>query len=292
VLAAIPYTTFPEISLGPLTLRTFGVMVALGVVGGSMVAARWGERVGVPSDETISLATRMVVAGVVGARLTWVVTHLEAIDSPLDVIAVWEGGLQFSGGFLAALAVGLPSFRRWPSLTRWRMLDGAALAVVVGAAVGRIGCYAVGEHLGGPTGFFLATRYEGGPTREGANPLRDGVPPLEVGQVIHNTSLYELLSLAVLGGLLWWLLHRRRAVAGTAVGTFLVWYSLSRFGTDFLRAYDQTVLGLTGAQMMCLVLFPVGVAVLVVARPRLARAAAAAEEEAPPPPPGPDQRSG
>jgi phosphatidylglycerol---prolipoprotein diacylglyceryl transferase len=294
VLAAIPYTTFPEITLGPVGLRTFGLMVALGVVTGSMLAARWGERWGVPSDETISLATRMVVAGVIGARLTWVLTHLDAIDSPLDVIAVWEGGLQFSGGFITALIVGLPAYRRWARLTRWRMLDGSVLAVTVGAAIGRIGCYAVGEHLGGPTGFFLATRYDGGPTREGANPLRDGVPPLEVGQVIHNTSLYELISLTLLGALLWWLLHRRRASPGTAVGVFLVWYPVSRFTTDFLRAYDETVLGLTGAQWMCLAMVPAGIAVLAVVRPRLARVAAAEEaplaaprEEAAPPPSDP-----
>lgn len=279
MIAAIPYTTFPEISLGPLGLRTFGLMVALGVVAGSMVAARWGERWGVPADQTISLATRLVIAGVIGARLTWVVTHLDRIDGLIDVIAVWEGGLQFSGGFITAAVVGLPAFRRWTRTTRWRMLDGSVLALTIGAAIGRIGCYAVGEHLGGPTGFFLATRYDGGPTREGANPLRDGVPPLEVGQVVHNTSLYELISLVLLGLVLTWLLLRRQASPGTALGTFLVWYSVSRFTTDFFRAYDETVLGLTGAQWMCLALFPVGVAVLVVVRPRLARAAAA--EEAP-----------
>jgi phosphatidylglycerol---prolipoprotein diacylglyceryl transferase len=253
VLAAIPYTTFPDIPIGPVTLRTFGIMVALGVVAGTVIASRWGERFGVPADDTISLATRMVLAGVVGSRVTWVLTHTDAIDSPLDLIAVWEGGLQFSGGFIAAVLVGLPSFRKWDRATRWRMLDGSVLGLTVGAAVGRIGCYAVGEHLGGPTDFVLGTRYQGGPTREG---------PLEVGQVIHNTSLYEFLSLVALGLVLAWLLLRRRARPGTALGVFLVWYSASRFGTDFLRAYDDTVLGLTGAQWMCLVLFPVGVAVL------------------------------
>jgi phosphatidylglycerol---prolipoprotein diacylglyceryl transferase len=260
VLAAIPYTTFPEIALGPLTLRTFGIMVALGVVAGTMVAARWGERFGVPGDTTVSLATRMVIAGLVGSRITWVLTHLDAIESPIDVIAVWEGGLQFSGGFIVAVAVGLPTFLKWDRYTRWRMFDGAVLALTVGAAIGRIGCYAVGEHLGGPTDFFLATRYQGGDTREG---------PLVVGEAIHNTALYEFLSLVALGFVLWWLLFKRRAALGTAFGTFLVWYSVSRFSTDFLRAYDETTWGLTGAQFLCLAMFPLGVAVLVWFRPRL-----------------------
>lgn len=261
MLAAIPYTTFPEIDLGVFTLRTFGLMVALGVVVGAVVASRWGERWGVPADDTVSLATRMVLAGVIGSRLTWVVTHLDQIDDAIDVIAVWEGGLQFSGGFIAAVIVGMPAFRRWSRLTRWRMLDGMAWGLTIGLAIGRIGCYAVGEHLGGSTDFFLGTRYDGGATREGPPPI---------GQVIHNTSLYELLHLLVLFVVLWWVLLKRRARAGTAIGIFLLWYGIGRFSTDFLREYDDTVLGLTGAQWMCLALLPIGVWVLARVRPSLA----------------------
>lgn len=266
-LAAIPYTTFPTIELGPVTLRTFGLMVALGVVLGITVAARLGEEAGRPADETINLGVKLVVAGVVGSRVTWVLTHLDQVDSPVDLIAVWEGGLQFSGGFVAAVLLGLPTFLRWDRLTRWRMLDRVILGLALGLAVGRIGCYAVGEHLGGLTSFPLASRYDGGATREGNG--GDG-RLLEVGDVVHNTSLYEMLHVFALAAVLWWLI-RRRTTPGTALGVFLLWYGAARFGTDFLRAYDDTVAGLTGAQLMCLVLVPVGVWVLVRVRPRIAR---------------------
>jgi prolipoprotein diacylglyceryltransferase len=73
---------------------------------------------------------------------------------------------------------------------------------------------------------------------------------------------------------LWWLI-RRRSSPGTALAVFLLWYGAARFGTDFLRTYDDTVAGLTGAQLMCLVLVPVGLWVLLLVRPRLAREAAA-----------------
>lgn len=262
VLAAIPYTTFPKIDLGFAEIRTFGLMVALGVMVGALIASRIGERYGVPSDDTIALATRLVVAGVVGARITWVLTHTDQIDSPIDVVAVWEGGLQFSGGFIAAIIAGLPSFRKWSRLTRWRMLDGLALGLTVGLAIGRIGCYSVGEHLGrASTGFFLASRYDGGSTREG---------PPEIGQVIHNTSLYELLFLAVLGLLLWWVL-RQDPVPGSLIGIFSVWYGVARFGTDFLRGYDETTLGLTAAQWMSVALVPTGLYILTRVRRSLAR---------------------
>ena len=259
-LAAIPYTTFPEIELGPLSLRTFGLMFALGVVAGVAVAVRWGERYGVSGDEIVSLATRMVVAGVIGSRITWVVTNLDSLDSPWEAFAIWEGGLQYSGGFVAALIVGYPTFRHWDVLTKGRMLDAACLGLTIGIVLGRVGCYSVGEHFGGTTSFFLGTRYEGGVTRE----------PVALGEVIHNTSLYEGLHLPLLALLLWWLM-RRGAAPGTAAGVFGIWYAVGRFGTDFLRVNDETVLGLTGAQWTCLVVvLPLAIYVLLRVRPRMA----------------------
>ena len=263
MLAAIPYHTFPSFSVGPITLHTFGLMVALGILLGTWLGARYCEQFGISRDEVISLATRFVIAGIIGARLAWVVTNWGAIHSPLDVIAVWEGGLQFSGGFVAAVLVGLPSIRRWPTLKRWRIADGSALGLTVGLAVGRIGCLSVGEHLGGPTTFWLGMRYEGGPTREG---------PVAVGEVIHNTALYESLHLIVLLLLLAWLLRRPGAFPpGTAIGVFALWYGVARFGTDFLRAYDPTYAGLTTAQWMCAALTIVGLLILGRGRGRARR---------------------
>ena len=154
------------------------------------------------------------------------------------------------------------------------MLDRVVVGLALGIAIGRIGCYAVGEHLGGQTSFPLTTRYLGGQTREG-NGNGDG-PILEVGEVIHNTSLYEMVHVFVLAGVLWWLV-RRRSSPGTAVATFLLWYGIGRFSTDFFRAYDATIVGLTGAQWMSLVLVPFGAWVLTRVRPRLRKAERATE---------------
>ena len=127
----IPYHTFPTVSVfGLFHLRVFGLMVGLGVLFGAWVAGAYGERWGVDRDDTYRLATKLVVAGVVGARLTWVVSHWDQINSPVDVVAVWNGGLQFSGGFVAAVIVGRPTFRAWKKLTRWRMIDGYAMGSI------------------------------------------------------------------------------------------------------------------------------------------------------------------
>ena len=281
MLAAIPYTTFPTIELGPLNLRTFGLMVALGVLLGAWVAASYAERFGVERDETYRVGTWMVLAGIIGSRLTWALTHTDQIDNPIDVIAIWEGGIQFSGGFICAIIVGLPFFRRWPRLLRWRNLDGYALGLAVGLAFGRIGCYAVGEHFGRTTGFFLASRYDGGEVRESML----GDVPLVPGTTFHNTSLYEFIYMMVLFGILGGLvlLARRKGrevVPGTLVGVFVLYYGVMRFLSDSLRVNDERVLGMTGAQWMCLVMIPAGIWILWKVRPGLA-ALAAAEAERP-----------
>ncbi len=271
VLAAIPYTTFPTIELGPLNLRTFGLMVALGVLLGAWIAAMYAERFGVSRDETYRVATWMVLAGIIGSRLTWAATHTDQIDSPIDVIAIWEGGIQFSGGFICALIVGLPFFKRWGKVLRWRVLDGYALGLSVGLAIGRIGCYAVGEHFGRTTDFFLATRYDGGEVRE---PMLGDVP-LVPGTTFHNTSLYEFIYMMVLfaglGALV--LAARRRGrelVPGTLVGVFVLYYGVLRFISDSFRVNDERVAGLTGAQWLCLVMIPAGIWILWKVRPKLA----------------------
>jgi len=252
VLAAIPYTTFPTIDLGPLSLRTFGLVVAVGVLIGAWLAARYGEEHGIPRDTTYSLAMRMVICGVIGSRITWVLSHLDDLDSPLDAIAIWEGGLQFSGGFVFAVIAGYPVYRHWNRLTRWHSLDGYAWGLCIGLGIGRIGCYSVGEHFGSETTFPLGVRYEGGSVREELL----GSVPLTEGTVFHHTALYELFYMLVLFAVLTYVLRlrKRRPGPGSSMAIFCGFYGVARFSSDSLRVNDERVLGLTGAQYLSVVL--------------------------------------
>lgn len=251
MLAAIPYHTFPTIEVGPLTIRVFGVFVALGIVAGIGILLRFARQRGLDPEALRSLAIWVVVLGIVGSRLLYVVTHLsDFAERPLAVFALWEGGLQFSGAFIVAIVVIVWWGRRHPEVPTRTLTDGIVLGLVPGMMIGRLGCYAVGEHLGNETTFFLATKYLGGETREG---------PIEIGSVIHHTALYEILLLAPLAIILFDM-ARRHATPGLMTATFLVWYGVQRFLTDFLRAYDERVAGLTGAQYICLGMIAAGLA--------------------------------
>ncbi len=259
VLAAIPYRTLPDFLLGPITIRTFGLMVALGIVIGVVVGSRYVANRGMDPEQYTALATRAVIAGLIGARLTWVLSHLEAIESPLDVIAVWDGGMQFSGGLLFGALVGWWYARgRYSRTQRWHILDGTAVGLTVGMAVGRLGCLAVGEHFGGPTDFFLGMTYLGGGT----------VEAVAINETIHNTAFYEFLQLAVLGVIYAILLRiasdRQRPWPLGMLGTiFLIWYGTFRFITDSVRVNDERLAGLTGAQWACIGVVGLGLWLLV-----------------------------
>ncbi len=265
MIAAIPYRTFPSFQLGPVRVQTFGLFVALGILVGAAVFLRFARSRGLDTRPLEGLAWWVVVLGLVGSRLLYVITHLgDYLERPLAVFAVWEGGLQFSGAFLASLLVITWWLRRHPEVPGRLLVDGIVLGLVPGLIVGRFGCVAVGEHLGGPTSFFLGWRYLGGETREG---------PIVPGTVIHNTSIYEIVLLVPLVILLWWM-ARRRVPDGWLTATFLLWYGLQRFATDFLRAYDRTVLGLTGAQYICIGMVIGGLALAARLRRGASRASA------------------
>ncbi len=242
-VAAIPYRTFPSFHLGPIRIQTFGAFVAVGILTGVWLFVRFARSRGLDAEALSRLAFWIVGLGLVGSRLLFVLTHAgEFVDRPLAAFAVWEGGLQFSGAFLVAIPIIAWWLRRNPEVPGLRVVDGIILGLAAGMVIGRLGCVAVGEHLGGPTTFFLGWEYLGGATREG---------PIAPGTVIHNTAIYEIVLLVPLVALLAWL-ARRRVPDGWIAVAFLLWYGVQRFATDLLRAYDRTVLGLTGAQYLCI----------------------------------------
>jgi prolipoprotein diacylglyceryltransferase len=131
----------------------------------------------------------------------------------------------------------------------------------------------VGEHFGRMSDFFLAVRYDGGTVREEYL----GTTRLAEGMTFHNTAIYELIFLLVLFGLLA-LVARRRPAPGTLIGVFCLYYGIARGLSDFLRVNDETTLGLTGAQWMCVCLIPTSIWILTRVRRETAGAPLTAEE--------------
>ena len=250
---------FPVLlQLGPLTIHTYGVLLALGAALGMWLLTHLAKKSGLDPDRVMSLALWLLISGLVGSRLLFVILEPAQFKAaPWRVLAIWEGGLVFYGGLIAALAVGILLMRRWklPVLT---LMDCVAPALALGQAVGRLGCFSAGCCYG--------RTWEGG---WGAVVFSDPLTLAPRGIPIHPTQLYTagalLLILAVL--LLRW---RHRRFAGQIFFTYGLLHGIARVIIETFRAdwRGETWGGLTLTGWLALALAVVSAAALVYLRKR------------------------
>ena len=160
ILTVIPAPPGNSINVGPLELRAYGLMIALGVVAAVAFAQRrWAARGGDPGD-IAALAVWAVPAGLVGARIYHVVTDPQLFRGRwLHVFAVWEGGLGIPGGIAVGVIVGAVVARR-RGLPIPALLDTVAPALALAQAIGRWGNWFNQELFGGPTTLPWALRVD------------------------------------------------------------------------------------------------------------------------------------
>lgn len=226
-LSYIPSPGSAAIHIGPLQLRAYGLMIAIGVI----VAVRiWGKRmtlngVGGP-EEAASIATWAVPAGVIGARLYHVATEWDRFSDDLgSILKVWKGGLGIPGGVLLGTIVAVVVARK-RNIDIGPMLWAAAPAVPVAQAIGRLGNWWNQELFGRPTTLPWALKID-------AENMPDGYAP---GTLFHPTFLYEATWNLALAGVL--IIVGRRMMhsrPGRLMASYVGGYGLGRFWVEGLR---------------------------------------------------------
>jgi prolipoprotein diacylglyceryl transferase len=261
LLAAIPSPPSNALHIGPLQLRAYGLMIAVGVIAAVYWAERrWAARGGQPGDIS-AIALWAVPAGVIGARIYHVVTDFELYTHhPWRAFAVWDGGLGIPGGIAAGVIAGLVVARR-RHLPIPALLDTVAPTLALAQAIGRWGNWFNQELYGRPTTLPWAIHID--PAHRPAG--------LEHVATYHPTFLYESLwNLAVVGVIL--LVERsHRLRPGRLFAVYVAGYALGRFFIERLRIdYAHTIAGLRVNEWVSLVLFvaaTVAVATGLVAQP-------------------------
>jgi phosphatidylglycerol:prolipoprotein diacylglycerol transferase len=272
------------IALGPVQLTGFGLAILMCFVIGQAVAQHELARRGHDPEPVGDMIFAAVLGGLLGAKLYYVLV-LRHWDAMFD-----RGGFVFWGGLvggtLAVLAVVVK--KRFGVL---RILDVGGPACAAAYAVGRTGCWAVGDDYGRPWKGFLAVAFpEGTPpstagvmAREFGIPLPPGAGPRTVLSV-YPTQLYEVAMGLVMFGILWRLRDHRHA-EGWLFGVYCVLAGIERFVVEFFRAKDDRfVAGLTYAQLIALGFVAIGIvwcAVLWRVRPTLPGIYAARADESP-----------
>jgi phosphatidylglycerol:prolipoprotein diacylglycerol transferase len=117
----------------------FGMMLFLAFLGGTWLARRLARREGLDPERVLDLCLWIFLGGLVGARLLFVLRNPQQFHGPLDFFKIWQGGIVFYGGVVAAIGV-FWWYTRRHELPPWRVLDVLAPAIALGIGVGRFGC--------------------------------------------------------------------------------------------------------------------------------------------------------
>jgi prolipoprotein diacylglyceryl transferase len=225
LLASIPSPSSGSVSLGPLELRGYGLMIALGVVAAVWLAQRrWAARGGDPED-IVSIGMLAVPAGLVGARLYHVITDWQNYRGRwLDVVKIWEGGLGIPGGIALGVGVGLYVAHR-KGIRLPVILDAATPALPLAQAIGRWGNWFNQELFGRPTELPWGLEID-----PGRRPAR-----YADAETFHPTFLYESLWNLALCGFLIWLDRTGRLRPGFLFPVYVMGYFVARLGLEMLR---------------------------------------------------------
>lgn len=259
LVASIPSPSGNQIEIGPLDLTFYGMLIALGALAAIALAQRrWQQRGGDP-ELVQRIGVWSVAAGVVGARIAYLIPRLGRFEGRwIEVLYIWEGGLAIFGGLIAGTATGCLMARR-AGVSLPDLLDAVAPAIPLAQAIGRWGNYFNQELFGRPTD--LPWGLEIDPQNRPA--------AYADAELFHPTFLYESLwNFGVVALLLY--LDRRRVLArGNLFVAYLGLYGIGRFWIELLRV-DTTfrLLGLSRNAMFALALAAAAAVVLVLRRPR------------------------
>lgn len=257
--------------LGGEFVTSFGLFMFLAFVVAGLVGRAEMARKGHDPEKIWDMVFMAVVGGIIGAKVYYVLLNYPRLVQDPAALIFSRGGMVWYGGFLGATALVVWEVRR-SQLPLGQMADVTAPALALAYAVGRIGCFMVGDDWGRPTSLPWGVRFPMGapPTRVDIIERDFGIqvdPELvaRYGDVVpvHPTQLYEVALSTVIFLVLW----RLRKHPHRAGWLFMVWLALAgleRFLVEFLRAKDDRFFGiLTVAQLISLALASVGVAGLM-----------------------------
>jgi len=225
----IPYPNInPDLfRIGPVHVRWYGLMYALGFLASYFLIKHQekSKPVGLSARRLQDLMFYLAIGLVAGARLGYILFYqymnlADLVNHPIEIIAVWHGGMSFHGGLIGTVVAGWWFCRR-KKLPFWAVGDRVIVTAPVGLGLGRIGNFLNGELFGRPSDVSWAMVFpEGGPLPR------------------HPSQLYEAIMEGAVLFILLWLLRKRPFRNGMMIGFFLFFYGAFRFLLEFFREPD------------------------------------------------------
>ena len=213
-------------TFGPLTLHSYGFLLAVAFLAGLFVVSSQAKKARMDATRLTDMAVWLLIAGLVGAKAL-----LVALDLPFymrnsrERWTIFQSGGVFYGGLLGGIAVAVFFVWRY-KLPGWPTADVLAPGVVIGQAIGRLGCFAAGCCFGKPASVPWAVTFTD------VYASRQVGTPMDTA--LHPTQIYESLACFLIFFVLVWLAPRK-SFHGQVVLTYAVLYSSFRFAVEFFR---------------------------------------------------------
>src|SRR5271165_5546978 len=234
----------PEIEIVGISIKTFGVMFALGFLACGAVVARRLREMDKPVDWAYEITFAALLGGVVGARAYYVIENYDQVKHDFFKSLFSGSGLVWYGGAIGG-AIGVVLWMRWRHVLELRMFDMCATALALGYAIGRIGCQVSGD---GDYGIRSSLPWAMG--------YPHGTVPTPPGVRVQPTPIYETVTMCLLAYVLWSL--RDRVRPGVVFALYLLLSGLERFLVEFIRRNNEVFAGLTAPQLESVALILIG----------------------------------
>ena len=256
---------YPELfRIGNFPINTYGVLLALAMLSGILIASRVGQRDGLPRDRIYDLGLWMILGAIVGSKILLLLTESGYRENPMHFFSLdfLRSGGVFYGGLMGAALAGYIAVRRF-GMSWWPVADACACGIPLGQAIGRLGCFSAGCCWGKPTDAWYGVHFtEAGREVTGVPIVNASGWPLH----LHPTQLYEAgATLLIFFFLLW--LHKRKRFSGQVFLAYAMLYAIVRFVIEFYRddprgdiAGLTTLTGLSSSQMLSILM---GVAAVI-----------------------------
>ncbi len=226
-------------SLGPLEIRWYGLVYALGFLFTAWWLKKNKEKLGLKKDDNWDLVFYALIAGIAGARLFEIFWEpIYYLGNPLNILKIWQGGMSFHGGFVGG-TIGIWWFCKKKNLSFAKVADLISLPFMLALAFGRIANFINGELWGRVSNSSWCVNFK---NTGGGDVCR------------HPSTLYAAGKRFLILGWLYFLSLKNNFKPGFIIWNFVFWEGLGRIIVDFYRFEKTYYLGFTMGQLLSLLM--------------------------------------
>lgn len=246
----------PYLDLGFMQIHYYSICIFIAMLIGVFLVLKEAKRQNIDENKMIDLLFYAIIIGIVGARLYFVIFHLDYyLNNPLNIFKIWEGGLAIHGGIIAAL-IFIYFYTKKKDLNLLKILDILVVALLIAQAIGRWGNFFNSEAHGPET------------TLETLNNLfvpEFVINGMQINGIYYLPTFYFESILCLLGFIII-LIIRKKCKIGDLTAFYLVWYGLVRFYIESFRTDSLMFFDFKIAQIVSIIMVIIGVVLFIKSR--------------------------